>query len=157
MLPPPPALYPGNVWKTALGKTGDEKYCFADWQLMRMGPIAWEFTTPQIGIYPGLASLTESMKTYHCNLCKLNPKIEAEYPYETFEMHVKCATVAFWQFIFAFVHASSIVPTNTGEMEEGKADYTWAKFMPGCFAMMSNAMQELKMEEFCKDLLKADA
>jgi hypothetical protein len=148
---------PGNIWKTTLGKTGDEKFCFADWQLLRMGPVAWEFTTPQIGIYPGLASLLESMKTYHSNLCKLKPDIAAEYPYETFEMHVKCATVAFWQFIFAFVHASAIVPTNTGEMDADKADYTWSKFMPGCFAMMAGAMKELEMEQFCKDLLAADA
>ena len=40
---------PGNIWKTNQGKLGDDKYCFADWQLLRMGPVAWEFTTPQIG------------------------------------------------------------------------------------------------------------
>ena len=65
--------------------------------------------------------------------------------------------MAFWQFIFAFVHASAIVPTNTGEMDADKADYTWSKFMPGCFAMMAGSMKELGMEQFCKDLLAADA
>ena len=93
---------PGNIWKSRSGKTGDEKYCLADWQLMRMGepptavrsaapnphalctapapdiqiacaqspianglahgartspshaaPVAWEFTTPQVGMLPG--------------------------------------------------------------------------------------------------------
>jgi len=29
--------------------------------------------------------------------------------------------------------------------------------MPGCFAMMAGAMKELEMEQFCKDLLEADA
>ena len=32
---------PGNIWKSKLGKEGDEKYLFADWQLLRMAPIAW--------------------------------------------------------------------------------------------------------------------
>jgi len=61
------SVNPGNLWKTTLGKSGDEKYCFADWQLVRMAPVAWEFTTPQVGIYPGLASLLDSMQTYHSN------------------------------------------------------------------------------------------
>ena len=67
---------PGNIWKSHLGKTGDEKYCFADWQLMRTAPVAWEFTTPQIGIFPGLASFLECLKTYHANLCNLDPTLE---------------------------------------------------------------------------------
>eukprot|EP01052_Picozoa_sp_SAG31_P035765 SAG31_NODE_4360_length_3312_cov_2.190787_2_plen_235_part_00 len=39
---------PGNIWKTKLGKTGDDKYCFADWQIVRIAPAAWEFATPQV-------------------------------------------------------------------------------------------------------------
>ena len=96
------------------------------------------------------------MKAYHANLCKLNPALAESYPYETFEMHVKCATIGFWQFIFAFVHASAVVPTNTGEMDKAKADYTWSKFMPGCFTMMAAAMTELEMEKFCKELGDAE-
>ena len=71
-------------------------------------------------------------------------------------MHVKCATIAFWQFIWAFVHASAVVPTKTGEMDKDKADFTWSKFMPGCFAMMAGVMVELEMESFTKELLVAD-
>lgn len=149
-------MNPGNIWKSSTGKTGDEKFCFADWQLLRMGPVAWEFATPQIGMFPGVASLVDSMKEYHTYLCKLKPEIEAEYPFETFKMHVQCATCAFWQFIFAFVHAATVVPSNTGEIDASKKEYTWSKFMPGCFAMMAGAMQELEMEQFCKDLIDAD-
>ena len=43
-------INPGNVWKSKLGLTGDDKYAFADWQLTRMAPAAYEFTTPQIGM-----------------------------------------------------------------------------------------------------------
>ena len=57
-----------------------EKFCFADWQIVRMGPCEWEFTTPQIGIVPGIASLIGSMKEYCSNLCKIKPEIESEYP-----------------------------------------------------------------------------
>jgi len=144
---------PGNLWKSTTGQTGDNKYCFADWQLIRMGPSAWEFTTPQIGIAPGLASLLACMKAYHANLCKLDPKIGNSYPFEEFKMHVQCVTIAFWQFIFAFVHASAVVPSRSGEMDQAKMDYTWKLFMPGCFNMMSAAMTELEMEKFCADLL----
>ena len=68
-------------------------------------------------------------------------------------------------------------------MDEAKADYTWSKFMPGthfqhffkwfccknahkptnddkwigCLAMCAGSMKELEMEQFCKDLLAADA
>lgn len=147
---------PGNIWKSSTGKTGDERYCFADWQMLRMGPCAWEFTTPQIGIYPGVSSLIDSMKEYHRNLCKLKPELEADYPFDTFKMHVQCASVAFWQWIWAFVYASTILPTNNGELEEGKKTYTWSKFFPECFAMMGASMQELELEQFCIDLLKAE-
>ena len=48
---------PGNIWKSKLGKTGDDKYCFIDWQLCRMAPAAFEFATafgqllrPQVGM-----------------------------------------------------------------------------------------------------------
>lgn len=50
-------------------------------------------------------------------------------PYETFELHVKCATIVFWQWIWAFVYASAVVPTNSGEMDESKVEFTWTKFM----------------------------
>lgn len=144
---------PGNLWKSKHGKEGDDKYCFADWQLVIMGPSAWEFTTPQIGIFPGVASLLTCMQAYHANLCKLDPKIAESYPFDTFKMHVQCATIAFWQFIFAFVHSSAVVGTKTGEMDKDKQDYTWEKFMPGCFTMMAAAMSELEMEKFSKELL----
>ena len=82
-------MNPGNIWKSTLGKTGIDKYCFADWQLTRMAPPAWEFTTPQIGHVPGLASMIASMKAYHAELCRLDPKIGASYTYEKFAMHVQ--------------------------------------------------------------------
>ena len=53
-------------------------------------------------------------------------------------------------------HASAVVPTKTGEMPQDKQDYTWSKFMPGCFAMMASVMTELEMKEFCKELLAAE-
>ena len=34
-----------------------------------------------------------------------------------------------------------------------KMEYTWSKFMPGCFAMAAASMQELEMKKFCKELL----
>lgn len=43
-------MNPGNIWKSKQGKTGDDKYCFIDWQLFKMAPAACEFATPQIGM-----------------------------------------------------------------------------------------------------------
>ena len=144
---------PGNIWKTTLGKTGNDKYCFADWQVTRLAPPAWEFTTPQIGHVPGLASLVDSMKAYHAELCRLDPKIAASYTYAKFEEHVKACTVAFWLFIWAFVHASAVVPTLSGEMPEDKKEYTWQKFMPGVLGLMGAATTELDMIKFQEELL----
>ena len=36
----------GNIWRS---KADPSHHLLADWQLLRMGPVAWEFTTPQIG------------------------------------------------------------------------------------------------------------
>ena len=46
---------PGNIWKSKLGKTGDDKYCFIDWQLCRMAPAAFEFAAGWHGICPASA------------------------------------------------------------------------------------------------------
>jgi hypothetical protein len=42
-------------------------------------------------------------------------------------MHVKCATIAFWQFIFAFVHASAVVTTNDGTMDKVRKTPSWPR------------------------------
>ena len=144
---------PGNIWKSTLGKTGNDKYCFADWQLTRLAPPAWEFTTSQCGHVPGLASIVDSMKAYHAELCRLDPKIAASYTYAKFEEHVKACSVAFWQFIWAFVHASTIMPSLSGEMLQDKMDYTWQKFMPGVLGLMGAATTELGLIEFQQELL----
>ena len=47
-------------------------------------------------------------------------------------MHVKCATIIYWQMVLAFVHASTIVPSNNGQMDKAKVEYTWTKFMREC-------------------------
>ena len=77
-------------------------------------------------------------------------------PYESFEMHVKCASIAFWCFILAFVHQSAVVPSDTGEMDPDKIDYTWSKFMPAVFTMMSASFKELGLKAFSEELLAAD-
>ena len=50
-----------------------------------------------------------------------------QYPFETFKMHVKCATIAFWQFIFAFLHASAVVTTNDGTMDKVRKTPSWPR------------------------------
>ena len=73
--------------------------------------------------------------------------------YAKFEEHVKACSICFWQFIWAFVHASAIVPSMSGEMPEEKKEYTWQKFMPGVLGLMGAATTELGLIEFQQELL----
>ena len=69
------------------------------------------------------------------------------------DSRLQAATIAFWQFIWAFVHASAVVPTLSGEMPKDKQEYTWKHFMPGCLALMGAATTELGICEFQEELL----
>ena len=46
--------------------TGCYRYCFADWQVTRMAPAAWDFCTPQAGMEPSQGvKLTTTIKNYY--------------------------------------------------------------------------------------------
>jgi hypothetical protein len=146
----------GNVWKSKTVANGDSKYCFADWQMMRMGPVAWDFTTMQIGLEqkdPCSATLTSTLRSYHAALCRLNPAIADEYSLEQLTFHVKCASVAFWMFVASFVYASTVVSTDNGQIDKDKAAFTWDKFMPNCFRRCGDCFKELDILAFQAQLL----
>jgi hypothetical protein len=149
-------INPGNIWKSKTVTSGDAKYCLADWQLVRMGPVAWDFTTMQIGLEtkaPCSANLTETLKSYHAELIRLKPEIAAEYSLEQLTYHVKCASVAFWMFVLAFVYHTTVASTDSGAMDEGKAAFTWDVFMPNCFRRCGECFKELDILAFQRELL----
>eukprot|EP01052_Picozoa_sp_SAG31_P035766 SAG31_NODE_4360_length_3312_cov_2.190787_3_plen_74_part_00 len=72
-------------------------------------------------------------------------------------MDVRLASLVFWQWIFAFVHSSTIASTNAGELDEGKLEYTWGKFMPGCLMMGAAAFKDLELAELCNELIDSSS
>merc|ERR1719161_3250632 len=145
---------PGNIWKGKKGTMLEGDYCFGDWQITRMAPAAWDFTTPQIGLEPQdpcNASLKKSMEAYYATLRELKPSITATYPYEQFEEHVKCGFICFWMFIMGYCYTAMIVPIDT--QDKDKREFTWSNFVPNCIRRVGYVCKEFDMLGYTKQLL----
>jgi hypothetical protein len=143
-----------QVWKGKTGGAQAGKYLTADWQVTRMGPAAWDFVTATAGMEPGESSVIATMKTYHANLEKvMEPAAYKAFTYDVLEENFKCSFIAFMQYIFAVVYTSMVTAAELGEMDKGKMEYTYDKFLPALLRRAGMAARELNLIAFQKELL----
>ena len=119
-----------------------------------MGPAAWDFVTATMGMEPGESSIIATMKTYHANLEKvMEPAAYKAFTYDVLEENLKCSFICFWQYIFGLVYPSMVTAAESGEMDEGKMEFTYDKFLPRLMRRAGMAARELNLIAFQKELL----
>lgn len=148
-------INPGNIWKGKKGSSVEGEYCFADWQVTRMAPAAWDFCTPQAGMEPSQGvKLAVVLQNYHAKLSELAPEIAKNYPYEKFLLDCKYGAICFWMFIMGYCYTSIIVAAEAGQMDKTKLEFTFGNFMKNVFNRCSTCFIELDMAGVTEDLLK---
>lgn len=131
----------GNFWSA---KDGSGKWLLADWQALRMGPIAFDFITnfctTDAFMEPG--SVKAFLKEYHESLPE---EIQGKYSLANLMEDCNAIGVTFCEGIVALV-AGQI--DGYEAMPKEKRDYTWEIFWPQGFSRAINLFDQLDSYDY---------
>jgi len=147
-------MNPGNVWKS---RTSDS-LCYADWQVTRQAPAAWEFVTLTGSVEseaPCFHDFEELLHAYYSGLKELLPKVCEKYSYAKFEEHFKCSYMCFMQWIMRFLYSSIVEAAESGAMDKAKMEFTFGVFMYNFFKRQSQITKQVNMRAYAEELLAA--
>ena len=158
------------MWKGRTGTKQAGTYCFADWQVARMAPAAWDFVTAML-FMDASCPISEVVRNYHARLCALMDEQKkgidgktksgpmerlsfgSEYPLEQLMEDLKASMVLFLQWVWAVLYGAMVVPSEAGVMPPEKQRYTFESFTPGCLVALSRCAVALDILGFQKELL----
>jgi len=140
----------GNVWRS---KSQPDKFLFADWQLLKMAPVGFEFSTMLLILPDDTAvrgdRVAELLRAYHA---RLPSEMREEYTYSQLhdDLKIHCASLILG---VSVIMAGQLDPSS---MPAEKHEFTWKSFWPSVFRRLNQLFVDEGIEEFTRQLVEGE-